>query len=258
MRVLAIIPARMGASRFPGKPLEKLLGMPMIGHCYFRAKIALGQDNVWIATCDDEIRSYSQTIGAKAIDTSAKHTRATGRTAEALESIELNAKLKFEIILMVQADEPLVMPDDLTCMLDSFSDPLVTIVNLMCKAQTRAHFYDKNNVKVVVNNAMDALYFSREPIPSDWKNFDNIPRYIQTGVIAFRREALLHFNYLPETPLEIAESVDMNRVIEAGGAVRMLLTESPMLSVDTTEDLAAAEIAITSQPVTATYNFQAY
>ena len=92
----------MGASRFPGKPLEKLLGMPMIGHCYFRAKIALGQDNVWIATCDDEIRSYSQTIGAKAIDTSAKHTRATGRTAEALESIELNAKLKFEIILMVQ------------------------------------------------------------------------------------------------------------------------------------------------------------
>ena len=105
---------------------------------------------------------------------------------------------------------------------------------------------------------MDALYFSREPIPSDWKNFDNIPRYIQTGVIAFRREALLHFNYLPETPLEIAESVDMNRVIEAGGAVRMLLTESPMLSVDTTEDLAAAEIAITSQPVTATYNFQAY
>jgi 3-deoxy-manno-octulosonate cytidylyltransferase (CMP-KDO synthetase) len=77
-------------------------------------------------------------------------------------------------------------------------------------------------------------------------------------VFAFRREALLHFNYLPETFLEIAESVDMNRVIEAGGAVRMLLTESPMLSVDTAEDLAAAEIAITSQPVTATYNFQAY
>ena len=215
MRVLAIIPARMGASRFPGKPLEKLLGMPMIGHCYFRAKIALGRDNVWIATCDDEIRFYSQTIGAKAVDTSAKHTRATGRTAEALESIELIAKLKFEIILMVQADEPLIMPDDLTCMLDSFSDPRVTIVNLMSKAQTRAHFYDKNNVKVVVNNAMDALYFSREPIPSDWKNLDNIPRYIQTGVFAFRREALLHFNYLPETPLEIAESVDMNRVIEA-------------------------------------------
>ena len=208
MKVLAIIPARMGASRFPGKPLEKLLGMPMIGHCYFRAKIAIGQDNVWIATCDNEIRSYSQTIGAKAIDTSAKHTRATGRTAEALESIELNAKLKFEIILMVQADEPLVIPDDLTCMLNSFSDPRVTIVNLMCKAQTRAHFYDKNNVNVVVNNAMDALDFSREPIPSDWKNLENIPQYIQTGVFAFRREAQLHLNYLPETLHEIAESVD--------------------------------------------------
>ena len=215
MRVLAIIPARMGASRFSGKPLEKLLGMPMIGHCYFRAKIALGQDNVWIATCDDEFRSYSQTIGAKAIDTSAKHTRATGRTAEALESIELIAKLKFEIILMVQADAPLVIPDDLTCMLSSISDPRVTIVNLMCKAQSRAHFYDKNNFNVVVNNAMYALYFSREPIPSDWKNLDNIPQYIQTGVFAFRREAQLHLNYLPETLHEIAESVDINRVIEA-------------------------------------------
>jgi len=168
MRVLAIIPARTGASRFPGKPLEKLLSMPMIGHCYFRAKIALGRDNVWIATFDNEIRSYSQTIGVEAIDTSAKHTRATGRTAEAPESIELNAKLNFEFSLMVQADEPLVMPEDLTCMLDLFTDPRVTIVNLMCKAQTRAHFYDENNVKVVVNNAIDELYFSREPIPSDW------------------------------------------------------------------------------------------
>ena len=215
MRVLAIIPARMGASRFSGKPLEKLLGMPMIGHCYFRAKIALGQDNVGIATCDDEIRSYSQTIGAKAIDTSAKHTRATGRTAEALESIELNAKLKFGIILMVQADEPLVIPDDLTCMLNSFSDPRVTIVNLMCKAQTRAHFYDKNNVNVVVNNAMDALYFSREPIPSDWKNLENIPSTFRQGCLLSegKHNCILITSLKPFTKLR--NQLIMNRVIEA-------------------------------------------
>lgn len=253
MNAIAIIPARMAASRFPGKPLAKILGLPMLGHCYFRTKLAFGVDNVYIATCDDEIRNYAQTIGAIAVDTAANHTRAAGRTAEALGYIDTVAKNKSEIVIMVQADEPLAIPDDLARMLAPFSDPQVAIVNLMCKARSRAHFYDKNNVKVVVNNAMDALYFSREPIPSDWKSVANIPMYIQTGVIAFRRDALLHFNDLPESSLEVAESVDMNRVLENGGAIRMLLTESPMLGVDTPADMEAAASTIASQAITAAY-----
>ncbi len=189
MNSIAIIPARMAASRFPGKPLAKILGVPMLGHCYFRSKIALGADNVYIATCDDEIRTYAQAIGAKAVDTSANHTRAAGRSAEALGYIDKVSKNKPEIVIMVQADEPIAIPDDLARMLAPFSDHRVSIVNLMCKARSRAHFYDKSNVKVVVNNSMDALYFSREPIPSDWNREANIPMYIQTGVIAFRRDA---------------------------------------------------------------------
>lgn len=243
----------MAASRFPGKPLAKILGVPMLGHCYFRTKMALGADNVYIATCDDEIRNYAQTIGAKAVKTSANHTRAAGRTAEALGYIDKVAKHKSEIVIMVQADEPIVIPDDLARMLAPFSDHRVSIVNLMCKARSRAHFYDKNNVKVVVNNAMDALYFSREPIPSDWKNVATTPMYIQTGVIAFRRDALSHFNDLPESPLEVAESVDMNRVLETRGTIRMLLTESPMLGVDTPEDMEAAASTMASQDITTAY-----
>ena len=254
MNAIAIIPARMAASRFPGKPLAKILGVPMLGHCYFRAKIAMGADKVYIATCDEEIRNYAQTIGAKAVDTSANHTRAAGRTAEALKYLDSDAKHKSEVVIMLQADEPIAIPDDLTRMLDPFSDPNVTIVNLMCKARSRAHFCDKNNVKVVVNNAMDALYFSREPIPSDWKSVANIPLYIQTGVIAFRRDALLNFNKLPESFLEVAESVDMNRVLATGGAIRMLLTESPMLGVDTPADMEAAASTMASQAITAAYS----
>ena len=253
MNSIAIIPARMAASRFPGKPLAKILGVPMLGHCYFRSKIALGADNVYIATCDDEIRTYAQAIGAKAVDTSANHTRAAGRSAEALGYIDKVVMNKSEIVIMVQADEPIAIPDDLTRMLAPFSDHRVSIVNLMCKARSRAHFYDKNNVKVVVNKSMDALYFSREPIPSDWKSEANIPMYIQTGVIAFRRDALLYFNDLPESFLEVAESVDMNRVLENGGAIRMLLTESPMLGVDTPDDMEAAASTMALQAITTTY-----
>ena len=85
---IAIIPARMGSSRFPGKPLEKIHGMPMVGHCYHRSVIALGAQSVYVATCDREIFDYILSIGGNAIMTASTHTRATGRTAEALEIIE--------------------------------------------------------------------------------------------------------------------------------------------------------------------------
>jgi 3-deoxy-manno-octulosonate cytidylyltransferase (CMP-KDO synthetase) len=102
-------------------------------------------------------------------------------------------------------------------------------------------FKDKNNVKVVIDNNNNALYFSREPIPSPWQGWKNIPRYMQTGIIAFRREMLYRFNAMQETPLEQIESVDMNRVLELGGEIKMVLTDSITLGVDTPEELFQAE-----------------
>jgi len=111
----------------------------------------------------------------------------------------------------------------------------------MSRLPTKEAFEDKNNVKVVVNNSNDALYFSREPIPSPWKGWEKIPRYMQTGIIAFRRDTLIDFNAMEETELEQIESVDMNRVLETGGKIRMVLTDATTVGVDVPEELIAAE-----------------
>ena len=117
----------------------------------------------------------------------------------------------------------------------------MNIINVMSKLRTLGAFVDKNNVKVVVDCNNNALYFSREPIPSPWKGWEHLPRYMQTGIIAFRRNALLQFIAMQETPLEQYESVDMNRVLETGGAIRMVPTEAFTIGVDTPEELAEAE-----------------
>lgn len=237
MKAVAILPARMGASRFPGKPLAKILGMPMIGHCYFRTKLCPGLAETYVATCDTEIADYIQSIGGKAVMTSSSHNRATDRTAEAIMKIEAETGERVDIVIMMQGDEPLILPETIGETLSHFNDPDVEIVNIMSRLRTEEHFKDKNNVKVVVNHRMDALYFSREPIPSAWKGSENLPMYMQVGVIAFRRDVLIRFNSMPETTLEKIESVDMNRVLETGGRIRMVLTEATTIGVDTRQEL---------------------
>jgi 3-deoxy-manno-octulosonate cytidylyltransferase (CMP-KDO synthetase) len=240
MKCVGIIPARLEASRYPNKPLELIHGMPMVGHCYHRTRLALGESATYVATCDTQIADYIIGIGGKVIMTSKNHTRATSRTAEAIEYIEsLNHKL-VEIVVMVQGDEPLIMPKTISQSLECFSDPEIEIVNIMSKFRSEALFRDHNNVKVVVNQKMDALYFSREPIPSPWRGIDGVPMYMQTGIIAFRKEALMRFNRQKETLLEQVESIDMNRIIELGGKVRMVLTDAYTLGVDTPEELMEA------------------
>jgi len=241
MNVIGIIPARMGSSRYPGKPLEKIHGMPMIGHCYHRASIALGIDKTYVATCDDEIYDYILSIGGKAVMTSNAHTRATTRTAEALEKIEDEYCKRVDIVVMVQGDEPLIQPSTIRETVPHFQDQSINIVNIMSHLPTKEAFVDENNVKVVVNNNNDALYYSREPIPSLWKGWKDIPRYMQTGIIAFRRDTLIDFNAMGETELEQIESVDMNRVLETGGKIRMVLSEAITIGVDVPEELIVAE-----------------
>lgn len=241
MKIIAIIPARMAATRFPGKPLRKMLGMPMIGHCYHRTRLAPGLDSAYVATCDSQIAEYISSIGGEAVMTAPTHNRATTRTAEALESVENETGEHMDIVVMVQGDEPLISPETIGETLHHFADPTIDIVNVMSRLHTLEDFVDKNNVKVVVNRNNDALYFSREPIPSPWKGWGHLPRYMQTGIIAFRRDTLINFNAMEETPLEQCESVDMNRVLETGGRIRMVLTEAFTIGVDTAGELAKAE-----------------
>ena len=241
MNIIGIIPARMSSSRYPGKALERIHGMPMIGHCYFRTSMANGVENVYVATCDTEIYDYILSIGGNAVMTANTHTRATARTAEALEIIEKQTGVSVDVVVMVQGDEPMIQPNSIGDTIQHFQDQSVEIVNIMSRLPTKEAFEDENNVKVVVNNDSDALYFSREPIPSPWKGWEKIPRYMQTGIIAFRRDSLIHFNTMEETQLEKIESVDMNRVIETGGKIKMVLTESITIGVDVPEELIEVE-----------------
>lgn len=108
MKVIGVIPARLGASRFPGKPMALLHGMPMVGHCYHRTTLASGISTAYVATCDGEIAEYVKSIGGKAIMTAASHTRATMRTAEAMGHIEAMTGERVDVVVMVQGDEPLI------------------------------------------------------------------------------------------------------------------------------------------------------
>jgi len=229
----------MASSRFPGKPLADIHGMPMIGHCWHRCKLSEALDEVYIATCDDEVRVYANSIGAPCIMTSNKHERATDRCAEAMLKIEQSSGRRTDIIVMIQGDEPMVHPD----MMDQAIAPMraeksVNVVNLYAQMKSVEEFEDPNEVKVVIDLEGYALYFSREPIPSRKKGVRQVPMLKQVCIIPFRRDYLLRFNELPPTPLEIIESVDMMRILEHGEKVRMVRTDFASLSVDTPDDLA--------------------
>jgi 3-deoxy-manno-octulosonate cytidylyltransferase (CMP-KDO synthetase) len=253
MNVIGIVPARLGATRFPNKPMAPIHGMPMVGHCYHRTRLAPGMTAAYVATCDAPIADYVRTLGGTAVMTAVSHTRATTRTAEAMLNIEASTGVRAEVVVMVQGDEPLIAPEDIGATLQHFADPDVEIVNIMSRLRTLEQFVDKNNVKVVVRRNNDALYFSREPIPSPWRGLKDVPMYMQTGIIAFRRDVLLRFNEQSETRLEQIESVDMNRVLENGGRIRMVLTERATIGVDTPEELREAERVMQGDPNMARY-----
>ena len=254
MTTIAILPARMGSTRFPGKPLKNILGIPMIGHCYYRTKMCKKMDDVYVATCDQEIFDYVVSIGGKAVMTSNSHERATDRTAEAMKKIEQIINKKLNYVAMVQGDEPLLTPEMLTDSLDQFVDQRVEVVNVMCELHSDKDYRDTNNVKVAINIQSDALYFSREPIPSAWKGTESIKMLMQLGIISFKRDYLLKFNELSQTPLEKIESVDMNRVLEHGGRVRMILSNSRSIGVDTEDDLNLVESIMKSDVLYSEYS----
>lgn len=241
MKVLALIPARMGSSRFPGKPMAKILGKPMIGHVYERVIQNSLLTMTAVATCDEEIAAYIKSIGGNVVLTSDRHERASDRCAEALLKIEKEKGFKFDIVVMVQGDEPMTKPE----MISEAIQPLVSnsniqITNLIASINSVSEFEDRNCIKVVCDGKGDALYFSREPIPSRSKS-DKVLMFKQVCVIPFRRDFLIKYTEMKPTPLEIIESVDMLRALENGMKVRMVPTNYDSQSVDTPEDLKRVE-----------------
>lgn len=241
MNILALIPARMGSSRFPGKPMVQILGKPMIGHVYERVAQSPLVTKVAVATCDREIFDYIQSIGGVAIMTADTYERASDRCAEALLKIEREDAIHYDIVIMVQGDEPMTHPEMIEEAIQPLlDDPTVKVVNLLGEIENVIEFEDRNCIKVVCDVNMNALYFSREPIPTRCKS-DNVPMGKQVCVIPFRRDFLLEYTQLQPTPLEIAESVDMMRVLEHGMEVRMAKTMHASHAVDTPSDLIKVE-----------------
>lgn len=254
MRIIAVIPARMASSRFPGKPMALIHGMPMIGHCYCRVRLCDALSDTYVATCDDEIFDYIESIGGQAVMTADTHERASDRAAEAMLKIEDTCGQKTDILVMVQGDEPMDTPEMIgEALAPMRQDNTVQIVNLMGQIESLAEFDDPNTVKVVTGQDGNAIYFSREPIPSCKKSVDDVPMHKQICVIPFRRDYLLRFNRTPETPLERIESVDMLRVIESGGQVRMVMTEHRSIGVDTPEHLKRVEQLMADDPLMNVY-----
>jgi len=232
----------MASSRFPDKPMALIHGMPMIGHCYCRVRLCDALSDTFVATCDTEIFDYIESIGGKAVMTADTHERASDRAAEAMVKIEEATGEQTDILVMVQGDEPMDTPEMISEALSPMlQDDSVQVVNLMGCVKNLAEFEDPNTVKVVVGPDDNAIYFSREPIPSRKKWTGDVSMHKQICIIPFRRDYLLQFNSTPETPLECIESVDMLRVIESGGQVRMVMTEHQSIGVDTPDHLKHVE-----------------
>jgi 3-deoxy-manno-octulosonate cytidylyltransferase (CMP-KDO synthetase) len=242
MKILAIIPARMGSSRFPGKPMAKILGKPMIGHVYERVAKSESLSLTVVATCDKEIYDYIQSIGGVAVMTADTYERASDRCAEALLKIEKIHNIKFDIVVMVQGDEPMTHPNMIKeAIQPMIDDSSIQVTNLLGQIKSAMEFEDRNCIKVVCDLNSNAMYFSREPIPTRSK-VNDVSMGKQVCIIPFRRDYLIEYTKLEPTPLEIVESIDMMRILEHGMKVRMVPTIYDTKAVDTPADLERVEI----------------
>ncbi len=243
-RVAGLIPARMASSRFPGKPIALIAGLPMIEHVYRRVAMNPRFDRIAIATCDEEIVRVSEGFGCRAIMTSATHQRGTDRVAEAAETLDV------DIVVNIQSDEPLIAPeifDDLLAPFDA--DPEVVCTNLMSRLTSDEEQDSLNNVKAAVDRRGFAMYFSREPIPSRRMGVHPRDVFRQIGIYALKKPLLNVFSALPPTPCEVSESCDMMRLIEHGYRIRMVETAVVLQSVDTPADLQVAERLMREDPL---------
>jgi 3-deoxy-manno-octulosonate cytidylyltransferase (CMP-KDO synthetase) len=249
MKIIIGIPARMGASRLPGKPLANILGKPMIEHVFRRSMLAKSIDGVFIAACDEEVKSVVNGFGGTVIMTDRDIMRPGLRVASACEQLNLDDN---DIIVVVQGDEPLLHPDMIDIAVQPLiDDPNIKLLTMIAEAN-EAEWNDRNEVKVTIDINKDILMMSRAPIPSNFWNIEG-PRYKQVAIMPFRKKFLIDFQTMPPTSLELAEQVELMRAVEGGVKVKTAISIFDTVSVDTEPDRQEAERAMLLDPIYSLY-----
>ena len=237
MKIIAVIPARYAATRFPAKLMQMLGDKTVIRHTYDNTKATGLFDEVFVATDSEIIYREITNNGGKAVISKRTHESGSDRIAEAVEDIEA------EIVVNVQGDEPFVQKEPLQKLLQVFGGEAgkqIQVASLMQILKEQKYINDENYVKVAVDRNMNALFFSRSVIPFP-RNKDAATNYYEhIGVYAFRKQALLNFTSWPVTPLESAEKIECLRYLEFGVPIKMVVTEYMGVEIDTPEDLLRA------------------
>jgi len=243
MKIIGIIPVRMAASRFPGKPLHPILGKPMLEHVFKRANLYEGWDSLVIATCDQEIEQFSKKEGFPVMMTGSHHSRALDRVAEAYEIMDFDKSDK-DIVVCVQGDEPMMRPD----MIDAVVSPLldnssIPGIILAMHIIDESLWLNPDTVKIIHNAEGEVLYTSRAPLPYTKAGFspELLARRIY-GIFSFRWEYLKEFTKHPETRLEQLEACDSNRILDMSFCQRIApYPYVPSFSVDSPSDIKLVE-----------------
>ena len=243
--VAAVIPARFGSTRLPGKPLLRETGKPLIQHVYEQVAGTRGLSEVIVATDDERIVAAVEGFGGRAVLTSAEHTCGTERVAE------VAAGLRAEVILNVQGDEPEVSPEDLSALLRLVAaEGQAPMATLAYPCDDPRQYCDPNVVKVVMDAQGYALYFSRSPLPCYRGACPEKPHFLKhLGIYAYRREFLLTFTGLAVTPLEQAERLEQLRALEHGHRIRVGLARCDSIGIDTPQDYAAFVARLKGRPL---------
>ena len=229
--IVAIIPARYGSTRFPGKMLADINGKPLIQHVYERVTCSTLISRVFVATDDERIISVVKSFGGEALMTSPHHTTGTDRVAEAA------AMTGGEIIVNVQGDEPLIEPAVIDAVCNKLRENNTIVCSTAASLITDMSLYeDPHAVKVVIDLKGRALYFTRSPVPF-YRDGAFGGAYLHTGIYCFRRSFLEQYAALEQTPLEKAEKLEQLRILEHGFNIGVVLTEYKSFGVDTEEDL---------------------
>ena len=243
MKFVGIIPARYASQRFPGKPLAILGGKPVIQRVYEQVKTVL--DDVYVATDDDRILKTVESFGGKAVMTSPNHKSGTDRIEEAVEKIGGD----FDVVINIQGDEPFIQKSQIEELCRCFDDENTQIATLgmpFTEQQGLAALENPNSPKIVVDNNNYAMYFSRSVIPylrnvsrENWLTAHQYLKHI--GLYAYRREVLAEVTKLPQSSLEIAESLEQLRWLQNGYKIKVGLTTVETVGIDTPADLLLAE-----------------
>jgi 3-deoxy-manno-octulosonate cytidylyltransferase (CMP-KDO synthetase) len=243
-RILVLIPARMAATRLPGKPLADIAGLPMIVHVVRRAEAA-GLGRVVVATDAPEIAAAVTGHGGEAVVTRADHPSGSVRIFEAVTLLDPAGAV--DTVVNVQGDVPAIAPADIRAALDPLTDPAVDIATLAAPVTTEEEAANPNVVKVIGTEVgarrLRALYFTRATAP-----YGAGPRYHHIGLYAYRRAALERFVALPPSPLETREKLEQLRALEAGQRIDVALVDHAPRGVDTPADLDLARRLLAASP----------